>query len=115
MNGIGEEEQSDNLFEKLKQQNKKIKNLELMLDEERKKAQLLANLNAELNIKLECHTFDQQQSKIEYDSLQQQSSRNDLDEKNDEIDKLNKQINDLEWSLGEYKQWLNDANTSIII
>ncbi|VDN86480.1 unnamed protein product [Brugia pahangi] len=45
--------------------------------------------------------------------MQQQSSRNDLDEKNDEIDKLNKQIDDLKWSLGEYKQWLNDANERI--
>lgn len=34
----------------------------------------------------------------------------EVKEKNRIIDELNKLKNDTEWSLGEHKQWLSDAN-----
>ncbi|VDK64016.1 unnamed protein product [Onchocerca ochengi] len=85
----------------------RVKDLEIMLDDERNKAQSLANLNAELNTKIENFSLAQQ-SDIENDRLK--LSREELDKKNYEIDNLNMQINDLKWSLGEHKQWLKDAN-----
>ncbi|KAM3728086.1 Adventurous-gliding motility protein [Dirofilaria immitis] len=85
----------------------RIEDLETMLSDERNKAHLLANLNAELNIKFENLSLSQQ-SKIDHDELQ--SSREELDKKDYEIDNLNMQINDLKWSLGEHKKWLKDAN-----
>ncbi|OZC08021.1 hypothetical protein X798_05017 [Onchocerca flexuosa] len=85
----------------------RVKDLEIMLGDERDKAQSLANLNAELNIKLENFPLTQQ-SGIEHDEVQQ--SKEELNEKNHEIVNLNLQINDLKWSLGEHKQWFKDAN-----
>uniref|UniRef100_A0A915C1P0 TAR DNA-binding protein 43 N-terminal domain-containing protein n=1 Tax=Parascaris univalens TaxID=6257 RepID=A0A915C1P0_PARUN len=37
----------------------------------------------------------------------------DLNEKNRQLDELNKLKNDAEWSLGEHRQWLSDANNKI--
>uniref|UniRef100_A0A0M3IUE2 Myosin_tail_1 domain-containing protein n=1 Tax=Ascaris lumbricoides TaxID=6252 RepID=A0A0M3IUE2_ASCLU len=37
----------------------------------------------------------------------------DLNEKNRQLDELNKLKNDAEWSLGEHRQWLSDANNRI--
>ncbi|VDO55913.1 unnamed protein product [Onchocerca flexuosa] len=91
--------------------NFRVKDLEIMLGDERDKAQSLANLNAELNIKLENFPLTQQSGIVlnfEYDGVQQ--SKEELNEKNHEIVNLNLQINDLKWSLGEHKQWFKDAN-----
>uniref|UniRef100_A0A0R3RXE2 HOOK domain-containing protein n=1 Tax=Elaeophora elaphi TaxID=1147741 RepID=A0A0R3RXE2_9BILA len=85
------------------------------LDEEKKEVKSLKNLNAELNAKFESLSLGQKPEIVRYDSIQQQWSNEEMDKKNDEICKLNKQIDDLKWSLGEHKQWLADANNRLTI
>ncbi|VDK85683.1 unnamed protein product [Litomosoides sigmodontis] len=87
----------------------RVKDLEIMSAEVTDKAQLLANLNAELNTEFENLSLGHL-PEIEYDSLEQWSSEGGVAEKNCEIDEMSKQIKDLEWSLSEYRQWLKDTN-----
>ncbi|VDN02668.1 unnamed protein product [Thelazia callipaeda] len=65
-----------------------------MLDEERLRSESLENVNEEMSTKLSTQKFQ----------------LDEISAKNEEINKLIQKVNDLECSLGEHKQWLEDAN-----
>ncbi|VDN28997.1 unnamed protein product [Gongylonema pulchrum] len=85
----------------------RIGDLERMLDEEKCRSHLLANLNEVLDTKPDQIPLGQQAA-LEVKALPELNE--ELRTKQREIDDLITRAKDAEWSLGEHKQWLTDAN-----